>query len=295
MPSMVVIRPGAIGLSAAAAAHRAGVRVRVAGRRGGKVPTVRCAGDRIDVPGPVLTDPELAEPPDWLVLAVKTYQTADAAGWLRALTGDRTRIVVMQNGVEQVADVAPYAPSATILPAIVWWPAERDADGDVEVRAPQLWLTMPAGSDADEFAGMMEPGGLHVNRTDDMRTELWRKLLLNAVFGLMVLAARRAGMFADEGVLDVGRALGHECVAVAQAVGAALTAADVDTAMDQIRGFPADVATSMLIDRLAGAPMEWAARNEVIARVGRAHGIPTPVSDVVVPLLRVGSGQPVGG
>lgn len=195
---MVVIGPGAIGLSAAAAAHRGGVRVRVAGRRGGDVPTVRWAGDRIDVPGPVLTDPETVQPPDWLVLAVKTYQTPDAAAWLRALTGDHTRIVVLQNGVEQVAEVAPYAPSATILPAIVWWPAERDAHGEVQVRAPQLWLTMPAGADSDDFADMMEPAELHVNRADDMLTELWRKLLLNAVSGLMVLAVRRAGMFAGK-------------------------------------------------------------------------------------------------
>jgi 2-dehydropantoate 2-reductase len=35
----------------------------------------------------------------------------------------------------------------------------------------------------------------------------------------------------------------------------------------------------MLFDRLAGRRLEWEARNGVVARLGRAHGIATPVTD----------------
>jgi 2-dehydropantoate 2-reductase len=51
------------------------------------------------------------------------------------------------------------------------------------------------------------------------------------------------------------------------------------------QGYPADLGSSILADREAGRPLEWDIRNGVIARRGRAHGIPTPISDVVVPLL----------
>jgi 2-dehydropantoate 2-reductase len=37
--------------------------------------------------------------------------------------------------------------------------------------------------------------------------------------------------------------------------------------------------------RGAGRPMEWDARNSVVRRVGARHGVPTPLSDVLVPLL----------
>ncbi|MEX0575368.1 ketopantoate reductase C-terminal domain-containing protein, partial [Enterobacter cloacae subsp. cloacae] len=45
-------------------------------------------------------------------------------------------------------------------------------------------------------------------------------------------------------------------------------------------------------DRQANRPLEWDIRNGVIQRYGRAHGIPVPISDVIVPLLAAGSEGP---
>jgi 2-dehydropantoate 2-reductase len=47
---------------------------------------------------------------------------------------------------------------------------------------------------------------------------------------------------------------------------------------------------AQLYDRQAGRELEWDARNGVVRRLGRRHGIPTPVSDVIVPLLAAASG-----
>jgi 2-dehydropantoate 2-reductase len=80
-------------------------------------------------------------------------------------------------------------------------------------------------------------------------------------------------------------ALAHECVAVARAEGAGLEARDAEAVIAQLAAYPPDLGTSILFDRLAGRPMEWDARNGVVRRFGRAHGIATPVSDVLVPLL----------
>ena len=48
----------------------------------------------------------------------------------------------------------------------------------------------------------------------------------------------------------------------------------------------------MLSDREADRPLEWDIRNGVIARRGALHGIATPISDVVVPLLAAASDGP---
>jgi 2-dehydropantoate 2-reductase len=50
--------------------------------------------------------------------------------------------------------------------------------------------------------------------------------------------------------------------------------------------------TSILADREAGRLLEWEVRNGVILRRGRDHGIRTPISDVVVPLLASASDGP---
>jgi 2-dehydropantoate 2-reductase len=42
----------------------------------------------------------------------------------------------------------------------------------------------------------------------------------------------------------------------------------------------------------SGRPLEWAIRNGVVQRRGRRHGIPTPLSDLIVPLLAAASDGP---
>jgi 2-dehydropantoate 2-reductase len=59
-----------------------------------------------------------------------------------------------------------------------------------------------------------------------------------------------------------------------------------------MQAVPVDLGTSILADREAGRPLEWDTRNGVVQRLGRAHGIPTPISDLVVPLLAAASDGP---
>jgi 2-dehydropantoate 2-reductase len=55
---------------------------------------------------------------------------------------------------------------------------------------------------------------------------------------------------------------------------------------------PEDVTTSMLTDRELDRPLEWHIRNGVIARKAAEHGLATPISDVLVPLLAAASDGP---
>lgn len=59
-----------------------------------------------------------------------------------------------------------------------------------------------------------------------------------------------------------------------------------------LTGRRADMGTSILADREAGGPLEWDIRNGVVLRRGRAHGIPTPISELIVPLLAAAGDGP---
>ena len=72
---------------------------------------------------------------------------------------------------------------------------------------------------------------------------------------------------------------------MARVEGAVLDGGEAEAVVERLLAMPPDLGTSILFDRLAGRPMEWDARNGVVCRRGRAHGIETPVSDVLVPLL----------
>ena len=99
-------------------------------------------------------------------------------------------------------------------------------------------------------------------------------------------------MFRRNDVATMSRRYVAECAAVARAEGANLHDDVIDELVDMFRRAPTDVGTSILADREAGRPMEWDLRNGVIIRKARAHGIATPISDIVVPLLAAASEGP---
>ncbi|WP_331245411.1 ketopantoate reductase C-terminal domain-containing protein, partial [Mycobacterium colombiense] len=123
-------------------------------------------------------------------------------------------------------------------------------------------------------------------------TAAWHKLLTNALAGFMALARRRSGMFRRDDVAELSRRYVAECLAVARAEGARLADGVADELVDMFRSVAEDMSTSILTDAEHQRAMEWDIRNGVIIRKGRAHGLATPISDVIVPLLAAASDGP---
>ncbi len=99
-------------------------------------------------------------------------------------------------------------------------------------------------------------------------------------------------MFRRDDVAALSRRYVAECLAVARAEDARLDDDVVDEVVRLVRSAPQDMGTSMLADRAAHRPLEWDLRNGVIVRKARAHGLATPISDVLVPLLAAASDGP---
>jgi 2-dehydropantoate 2-reductase len=287
---VAVVGVGAIGAVAAAAVQSAGGHelLLCARRPLDRVVVELPDGSAVTVPGPLLTDPaRLDGPADWVLLAVKAHQTGGAAGWLSALCGPATVIAVLQNGIDHVERVGPLAGEADVLAVVNWCPVEPVAPGRVRQR-DALRLAVPAGAAGEGLAALF---GDHAEVTvgGAFAVEAWRKLCANAVSGVMALAGRPAEIFALDDVREVARVLAHECAAVARAEGVDLTERDADDVIAWLEALPEDAGSSILTDRRAGRELEWEARNGVIGRLGRRHGVPTPVADTVSALLHAAS------
>jgi 2-dehydropantoate 2-reductase len=292
MSRVALIGPGAIGLAIAAAVDLApGESLQVCSRRPLEQISVTDEMGRTRVlPATVSTDPATVKGPfDWILLAVKTHQTEGAAEWLEALSGDRTRVLVLQNGVEHRERVEPLLRVGTVVPAIVWTAAETAGPGSVRIK--EIGRLVVA---ADEHGAAVEEllggGALTIEQSADFRTAAWGKLCANAVASLMAPVRRRAEVFGEEDVAALGLALAEEVVTVANAAGAELPDSTAANVITGLRARPT-MTTSILVDWLDDRPTEWAARNGIVQATGRRLGVPTPVSDVLVPLLAAGSGS----
>jgi 2-dehydropantoate 2-reductase len=291
-PIVALVGPGAIGTTVAAALHEVGRTPTICGRTAHERLVLRHDDGCVVVPGPVRTDPtEINDTFDLVFIAVKSTQVHAAAPWLSALCTPRTVVCVLQNGVEQKALVEPLVAGGPVLPAVVWFPAQRGPDASVWLRSEPR-LSLPDTPATNVVLAALRGTRVSVDVAADFASVAWRKLLQNAVAGLQVLTGRRAGMFARADVTALSLAYLRECVAVARAEGASLGDDVPQELVDKFHALPADMGTSILADREASRPLEWDSRNGVVQRLGRSHGIPTPISDLVVPLLAAASDGP---
>ena len=234
---------------------------------------------------PLVTCPaDAGGPADWILLAVKAHQTEGAADWLAELTGPGTSVLVLQNGIDHRDRVAPLAGQATVVPTVIWCPVQP-AGPALFRQLRQARLVVANDMHGRRVAELLAGSRVQVEMADDLITAAWHKLTFNAVASLMALPARTAAIFREEAIARLAGRLAAECVAVGRAEGADLPDRVVTDVVARLAGRSADAGSSILADRLAGRRLEWEARNGIIQRLGARHGIATPVSDVIVPLL----------
>jgi len=243
-------------------------------------------GDTVRHPVAPATEPSAGSPVDWVVLATKAHQVDAAAAWLSTLVGPQTRVAVLQNGVEHVERLAPYVPRAAVVPVVVNCPATAVLPGHVVQHGPMV-LTMPDDAGGHAFAALCAGTQISYGLVADWLTAAWTKLCFNAVSGsLTTLTGRPHEVFADDAVAELGRRLCAEVVAVGRACGAQLPDSLPAEIISDLRSRAPESGNSILHDWRRGRPLEFEARNGVVSRKGREHGIPTPYHDTVVTLLR---------
>jgi 2-dehydropantoate 2-reductase len=289
--SVVVIGPGAIGGVLAALAAERGHEVAVAVRTPFDVLRIRAGvdGPEREVGVTVHTDPAFLAPADWVVLATKAQDTAAAAGWLDAATGPGSVVVVAQNGVDQERRVEGLVhPEAVAVPAVVVVGAEAVGPGRI-VHHGYGRLTLPEGPWVAGLADVLGGGddGVRVVGSADIRTDVWRKLISNAVANpITALTSRRNDVLGEDAVADLVTGLAQEVVAVARAEGADVSEDDVTDLRRHYATMPPGTGTSMLYDRLAGRPLEHEYLTGAVVTAGERHGVPTPLNRAVLALLR---------
>jgi 2-dehydropantoate 2-reductase len=232
----------------------------------------------------VLISPSKARPVQWIIVATKTYDAPATAAWFQSLTGPETRLAVLQNGVEHIKRFSPYFPESQIVPVVVDLPVEREAPGFFRQRGAGHF-TVPASPNGEAFARLFDQTGIKVALVSDFQTALWRKLAINCAGAVSALVLKPAAISHRPPIADIMRSLVRECVAVGGAEGASLDDSLAEWVVDRYQKSPPDSINSLHADRIAGRPMEIDTRNGVIVRLGRQHGIPTPVNQMIVALL----------
>ena len=274
-------------------AHRDAMRAGSVRVRGAEEYDVRVG---LDVRGPV----------DVVFLTVKAHD--QPAVEMAPLLGPHTVVVAAQNGIPwwyfhglagpfegrrvEAADpggaVSARIPPGRALGLVVYMGAVIGPPGTVTVR-PEAGLVIgePSGDASPRLHAMAEAlqgAGFPVRVTDDIRTELWTKLMGNAAFNpiSMLSGAGLGSMARDPGTRRLVSAAMQEAVAVAAALGSEITISIPDRlAITERLG---EHKTSMLQDLEAGKRVELDAILAAPVELAHLTSTPAPTLETLLAL-----------
>ena len=209
---------------------------------------------------------------------------AGAATWLKGLATKGAPVAILQNGVEHRERFTPYLPTEQIVPVMIDCPAERSDPTHIRQRGTAK-MVVQDDAPGREFVTLFAGTPVEVSLTRDLKSAVWRKLCINSSGVINALLLQPTAAFQNEKLGELLRAMVEECMTVGRAEGAVFEAGLADTILQANRNAPPDSVNSIQADRAAGRPMEVDARNGVIVRLGRKHGIPTPYNKMAVALL----------
>jgi 2-dehydropantoate 2-reductase len=249
-------------------------------------------GDPVALPVVSVTDPAALRPMDWVLIATKAQDTGSVRPWLDAAVAPGTVIVLLQNGIDHAARLGGVAAGAIVVPALVHINVEPLARGQAWQRAGNE-ITVPAGDEGTRLAGLFAGTAIRIRLEDDFRAAAWRKLLGNVAHNpILALTGRRVDVFTDPDVLALAASLISEAAAVAAAEGVSVSEEEIAGIVSGLGALPAGAGNSMLFDRLRGRALESEFLTGAVVEAGRNAGVPTPLNDAVLTLLRAASGGP---
>lgn len=239
------------------------------------------------------TDPAGMDPVDLLFVFVKGYHTASAMDLCAPLVEEGTTVVSLQNGWGNADVVRRSVNDESIVVGVTNNSGTVRKLGRIAhtgVGATHLGPYVEgAGMDrAETVADVLATAGFEVDVQEQVRVEIWKKLVLNAAtLPTSALTGLTAGALGKPGeMLDLVDGVAREAVEVANASGQDL---DVDERVEFIHALLAragDGKASMLQDVEAGRRTEIDTINGAVTRLGEEMAVETPLNTTMVALVR---------
>jgi len=221
-------------------------------------------------------------------LILLTTKVNDSRGAIAPLTGmlrADTVILCIQNGLHSEDEVkAAVGERCLVLRAITQFGAIFDKPGVVDFRAAGATLIEPSARSA-EIAALMSACGLDGRVSDDIKIEVWRKLIFNCVINpITSVIGSDVGTIADPRLDALKRLVVDECLQVARADGVEFDLDFVRT-IAEVFGSSRNIA-SMRQDLLKGRRTEIDHMNGAVVDLGRRFGLACPVNAALVAIIK---------
>lgn len=231
---------------------------------------------------------------DIVLVQTKGYHTAEAIRSAAAIFGGGGVAISFQNGLgneetigeiigmDRVLGGLTAQGAAIVEPGVI----ENFADLPSQIGELRGGVSERAGKIADVFTA----AGLQTAVSENITRDIWKKLMANVVVSpFSALCNMRVGEIMDVAeVSEMSMQALAEAAAVAKAAGIDLDPSETMEMLNKLtgKGGTGGNRPSMLVDVLSRRKTEIDTINGAVVRLGRQHGIPTPVNATLVAAVK---------
>jgi 2-dehydropantoate 2-reductase len=250
---------------------------------------------------PIVHPDEPTLPADLVIVALKDYQLPGAVGDLRHLVGEQTAIMSVMNGLDSEETLgAVYGMDRMLYAISVGIDALRQGNRITYTRPGKHYFGEATNVQVSErvqrVQAAFDRAGIAYETPPDMIRMLWWKFMINVGMNppSAVLRAPYGVFQSSPEAQALMETLMYEVIALARVVGVNLVEKDVKDWYPVLKTLSPQGKTSMLQDVEAERKTEIEIFAGKVAELGRAHGIPTPVNQTMLRMIRILEQYPAG-
>ncbi len=219
-----------------------------------------------------------------IILTTKAYDSAAAIERIKKLIRKDTVILILQNGLGNEKVVRSIVgDEIKILRGITMIAAEFFEPGKTKFWSGKTIIEKD--KIAETIAETFNECALKTSLSDDIKKEVWSKLIVNCVINpLTALFRVRNCEIAADSLKTVRNGILRECIEVGKAEGMTFPSDLEEKIKKEISSYTNF--SSMYQDIVKGKKTEIDFLNGKMVKLGRQHCIPTPINETIVSLIK---------
>jgi 2-dehydropantoate 2-reductase len=232
-----------------------------------------------------------AWPADLALLLVKSWQTGAATGLAQESMAPNGLAITLQNGLGNLETIAAHLGSARSVQGVTSEGATLLGPG--EVRHAGHGHTYFAADKTtrdrlDATAALFRKAGFATTVVDDAQSLIWGKLAINAAINPLtaLLQVPNGRLLQHRLTVDIMTKAALEVATVAKQLNIILPFDDVPEQAVAVARATAENRSSMAQDIARGMPTEIEQISGAVVRHGQSLGIPTPLNEALLHLVR---------
>jgi len=247
------------------------------------------------------TNPSTLKPVDAIIIMCKATALKTALTNAKNIIGDKTMLMSFQNGIGHEAIMQEIAGKNKVLGGTTTQASNIIAPGHIKNHGSlPSWIGEYEGGMSDRVSDLAETFTAHNLETiavADIKKRKWMKLFALTAIGPLssVFNLHHTDLYITNKNQKVSRSLGKQIIletrAVAKADGVDVTEDECLEMFNKIVDSNQTNKSSMCFDILNKRKTEIEFINGAVAKIGKSHGIKTPMNDLMYNMIMVKEGM----